>query len=353
MHLVLAASATACGGAIAADLTIEEEQQDPREEKDPTKNEGFPRSPGTEPSRDPYPRDRGPIDAGPPDSGQEQTCRTGLLDFTPDLCCAIPGDPDCMGLPGGEGSCQLDCRLVCAKTGGGLPDPMQWCNYYPDETKVSYACGACGVGRIPDVVELVSRGAFVAERLAMQAYYEAASVIAFARLARVLTDEGAPRSLVRRVKRAAADERRHARLFERLARRRGARVPPVSAGEGSETLFELALENAREGQVRETYGALVALHQSRHAIDPELRAAFASIAGDEIAHAALSWDLARFFESRLSAEQRALVAAERTRAMRFLRVAATGDYDATDERLGMPAPEKGRAMFDELFSRVA
>jgi hypothetical protein len=169
----------------------------------------------------------------------------------------------------------------------------------------------------------------------------------------VLVHEGAPPLLVARVRRAAADESRHARLFAELAAARGASVPAVKLDDETPSLFDLALENAREGCVRETYGALVALHQSQYARGQDLRDAFASIADDEIAHAALSWELARFFDARLSGRERAQVGAARAEAMRGLRDAATRDHDPIDARLGMPAPAVSRAMFDALFAQVA
>jgi hypothetical protein len=354
MHLVLATSAAACGGAVANELTMAGE-----DEPDPTK-ETSPSNPGEEKVR----RDGG-SDAtadAKQDAKQDaqpdvvQSCVTGQMPAGPALCCTDPEPSNCMGgWGGGDGpNCMLDCRKVCAIAAPQFPtSATEGCGYDQGQSNVYYHCGWCGVGRIPDGVASASRGATVGERLAMQAYYEAASVVAFARLAGVLEREGAPATLVKRVRRAADDERRHARLFARLARKRGACVPPLAVPQEASSLFELAIENAREGCVRETYGALVALHQSSHARDAELRAAFGAIADDEIAHAALSWDLARFFDARLSAADRVLVESARNDAMRVLRDAATADHDATDARLGMPSPAKGRALFDDLFARVA
>jgi hypothetical protein len=124
------------------------------------------------------------------------------------------------------------------------------------------------------------------------------------------------------------------------------RAPEVD--DRSPSLRELAVENAREGCVRETYGALIALHQAEHAVSAELREAFAAIADDEIAHAALSWDLARWFERRLGSH-----AAERACAVAGLRDAATRTYDAIDGALGVPSPRAARALFDHLFGRLA
>lgn len=284
-------------------------------------------------------------------------CITGQVDPDPSFCCQ-DNDPGCTG--GGSGGdtslCQLDCRQVCKKyapssSPGGWDG---WCNYSASatDTKVFYYCGACGVGRLPDGTVTCGRGDTIGERLAMQSYYEAASVVAFARLADVLVREGAPSDLVRRVRCAAEEERRHARLFAELARARGAEPALPSIGPNETSLFALALENAREGLVRETYGAVVALHQGEHAVDPELRRAFAAIATDEIAHAELSWDLAGWFETRLPAAEREAVEAARQDAMATLRDAATREHDALDAALGVPAPAAGRAIFGDLFREI-
>jgi hypothetical protein len=69
-------------------------------------------------------------------------------------------------------------------------------------------------------------------------------------------------------------------------------------------LFEVALENAVEGCVRETYGAVVGHHQARHAQDPVVRAGMAQVAEDETRHAALSWAVAEWALPQLTDAQR-------------------------------------------------
>src|SRR5262249_1654863 len=59
------------------------------------------------------------------------------------------------------------------------------------------------------------------------------------------------------------------------------------------------------GCVRETYGAPVARFQAEHAQDPAVAHLMAGIARDEARHAALSWAVARWAETRLDAAARA------------------------------------------------
>jgi hypothetical protein len=84
------------------------------------------------------------------------------------------------------------------------------------------------------------------------------------------------------------------------------------------TLEAFALENAVEGCVRETYGALVALRQAEHAGDPRVRRAMVRIAADEVRHAALSWRISRWLESRLDAPTRVALKRAQRRAVQDL-----------------------------------
>ncbi|MFI5306285.1 MAG: ferritin-like domain-containing protein [Polyangiales bacterium] len=169
----------------------------------------------------------------------------------------------------------------------------------------------------------------VADYLAQAAELEAASVFAFRQLARDLEAHRAPRPLVRAARRAAQDERHHTRIVGALARRFGARYDaPSVALTGARPLETLVSENAVEGCVRETFGALVATFQATRSSDPAVRGVMARIARDETRHAALAWRIARWAEPRLDRSTRARTAAARSQAIAEL-VAPTGE----------PAPE--------------
>ena len=64
------------------------------------------------------------------------------------------------------------------------------------------------------------------------------------------------------------------------------------------------LENAIEGCVRETYGAVVNLVEARASSDPVVRKAMRSIADDECRHAELAWAVAAWLRPRLTREER-------------------------------------------------
>jgi rubrerythrin len=136
--------------------------------------------------------------------------------------------------------------------------------------------------------------------LAAMAYLEAASVLAFEELAAWLQARSAPAELVDRCRAAADDERHHARWLTKLAEERGATVPVPTARPVSEaSVLEVALHNAVEGCVHESFAALMAAVRSVRADDLRLRRVFARIAADETRHGQLAWDLDAWLRERL------------------------------------------------------
>jgi rubrerythrin len=141
--------------------------------------------------------------------------------------------------------------------------------------------------------------------LARMAHLEAAGVIAFERLAIELRAHEAPESLSRQAQIAADDERRHATTISDLARERGGEpVEVMTLPFAVRSLFELALENAVEGCIRETYGALVGAYQATRARDLDLRLAMRTIAPEEARHAALAHSVHQWVLSKLDKDER-------------------------------------------------
>lgn len=271
-----------------------------------------------------------------------------------DSYCCPPGQtcPWGGGQGDADGGCTIDCKAVCAAVAPGVQGGFDGC-WGDGDGGISYYCGACGVGRLPGDTKPCPVGETVGERLARQAYYEGVSVVAFERLADVLAANGAPADLVARARRAAADEARHAATFADLAEAHGATVPAIELAGHEHTLFDLALENATEGCVRETLGAAITLHQAMNAESPDVRAAFASICDDEAEHAAFSWDLRSWFDTKLSEHERARVDAAHRAALEDARSAATDVRDAADVALGLPSPARVRRMLDLAVEAMA
>jgi hypothetical protein len=184
---------------------------------------------------------------------------------------------------------------------------------------------------------------------ARMAELEAASIGAFRSLAAELAVHGAPPELSRAARLAARDEARHTRLTRALAVRYGAepprrlssRKPPLPP----RSLETVAAENAVEGCVRETFGALVAHIQAERAEDPAVRSAMREIARDETRHAALAWAMARWAEARLDEQARARVAKKRRReARRLARSTRSAVPPSLTRAAGVPTTAEARAL---------
>jgi hypothetical protein len=118
----------------------------------------------------------------------------------------------------------------------------------------------------------------------------------------------APEALIAAAARAERDEIRHTEIMSRCARHFGGLPSLPSPGPYAvRPLFEIALENAVEGCVRETYGALVAWLQLAQAADPYIQAAMGPIARDETDHAWLAFAVAQWMNGQLDEEARRAV----------------------------------------------
>lgn len=189
----------------------------------------------------------------------------------------------------------------------------------------------------------------LADYFARAAHLEAASVPAFRNLARSLRRLGAPRELSTLARRAAREEVRHARLMRRLAARHGGRPAPVHIAAHGDPDFEtLAIDNAVEGMVRETLGALVANWQARHARDAATRAALGELAADETRHAALAWRIARWADPRLDARARRRVSRAGSRAIADLQRDVAEPHPTLVDIAGLPPAAAQRALLAGL-----
>ncbi len=198
-------------------------------------------------------------------------------------------------------------------------------------------------------------GRGLGDYLAEAAHLEAAAIVAFDQIARSLVSFGAPESLVRKMEKAKADEVRHARVLKRLALEHGCTPKEVDVVvEHEHDLESLAIENAIEGCVRETFSALRAIWQAKHAEDRRIRAAFAVIAEEEAAHAELSWELADWLETRLDHAARARVQLAREQALAELGLELTIEpHPDVHREAGMPSVRTSLRLLEEMVSRLS
>jgi len=208
-----------------------------------------------------------------------------------------------------------------------------------DSEVINADSGAC-IGRRPaGLLQSGGRGTnAVGAYFANVARLEAASVYAFEALEEELLHHGAPAELVERARMARQDEVRHARVMQRVSARHGGRFEePRVEKKPVRSLEEIAIENAAEGCVRETFGALVGMWQAEFARDLDVRRVMKHIAEDEARHAELSWAVDAWARQRLSPEAWERVEEARREALAEIEAEAERGYDdGLVEIAGMP-----------------
>jgi hypothetical protein len=222
-------------------------------------------------------------------------------------------------------------------------------------TEVARTDGLCA-GRRPEglCTEPARAASTLGAFFAHSTQLEAASVRAFDAIAAELRAHDAPRDLIAEAESARADEVRHARRVGELAHRFGATVGRVRvAAAPPRSLLAMALDNAREGCVRETWGALVGSLQALRAHDACIAATYASIAQDERRHAAFSWRLAAWLAGKLDASGREQVVSTYCDAIAELRAhAARPQPLALSWQAGLPDPASSHVLLGELERTV-
>ena len=217
------------------------------------------------------------------------------------------------------------------------------------EVRMSYGDYPVSVGCGVVMVQPRSTRTSIGSHYAALAQLEAASVYAFARLARDLRRHDAPVPLVRAAMKAAADEVRHTRLTTMLAYAWGARPrPPRRDLQPSRDLFTLGLDNAVDGCVHETFGAAIAAHQARTAQDSSIRSTMVSIARDEARHAALAEAIDRWVRPRLGQAQREAVETAARQASHELAVSQTSAPEDVSDLAGFPSAADAQALATAL-----
>ena len=295
MGAPIAVGAASCGGAIESIATDEDSGPTGYEHPDAR----APRDGGTytdamlsfdSPGRDQFVGDTGPGTCGDdaavlPDSGGF------CFKYVPAPCDVDAAAP----------LTYEQCKAYCGADSG-----TAFCSFRNVGGHSAIECTSCAVGRRPEGYVLApgTTTSSLGDYFAVVSELEAASVDAFLILRDELAEHGAPQDLVAGAERAARDEVRHARMTARVAKRNGgaAKAPPTIARRPQRSLEEIAVENAIEGCVRETYGAVTAMWQAERAEDPGVRALMKRIAVDETRHAALAWSVSKWMKSQLSEE---------------------------------------------------
>jgi rubrerythrin len=187
------------------------------------------------------------------------------------------------------------------------------------------------------------------EHFARMAELEAASVSAFDALANELAHHGAPSALIAAARSARSDEIRHKQRTAELAGKLGAYSAPVEVPERAlRGLEEIALDNAVEGCVNETFAAAVGCYQAQTASDPQIAQLMLEIAADETRHAALSLQIDAWITPQLSDEAKARVQAARVAAAAKLAAELTEPEQSLKQLAGLPELAQARSLHASL-----
>lgn len=193
-------------------------------------------------------------------------------------------------------------------------------------------------------------GDYFADMAAM----ETAAITAFRYLVLELTAYQAPTTLIRLAQAAIEEETRHAQMAGLLSQACGTAVPMVEVPDFQlRTLFEIALENAVEGCVNETFAAACGLWQHQQAGFEVFRQVIGHIAEEEVGHAALSWAIHEWAMPQLTPEQQDYIRqAQReavdTLAQKFLRE----ETPLVRYAVGLPQQADAANLFQQLRSQL-
>ena len=120
------------------------------------------------------------------------------------------------------------------------------------------------------------------------------------------------------------------------------------------TAVGVAIENAVEGCVGETWAALLAAWQAESSEDPELRSTMRAVAEEEARNAQHAWCVAAWLDGMLDERDRGKVHAARDQAVLELEreIAEGGAYAEGDALLGLPSAAQARALLRELCTSL-
>ncbi|MAA79970.1 MAG: hypothetical protein CL916_12010 [Deltaproteobacteria bacterium] len=237
------------------------------------------------------------------------------------------------------------CSTLCFEESGSYYDYLCACDYSGANSDgahpVTCEYTMCAVeGRGHGNISKLSEAAGTSEinRYFVRAYHaEASSVAAFVQLRAELKQHDAPEEILGRCMKAAIDEVHHARMMAKLIRDSGECIPELDFGSvAKRSIFEIALDNAVEGCIFETYSALKAHYQYKHATDPRIVAVMKVIAPDETRHAQLAWDIHHFLMSKLSQDEQKKILDAQREATQQLIEQAREESERVDEHMIAP-----------------
>lgn len=279
----------------------------------------------------------------------------------------IGGTQDLVALESFKGS---DCKTVnrpfsTSYFGRGLdnktPSTLVSCEVEYTAIHSPYTCPKPVAGRLPNGVQLKngevatqSSVNILGQYLAGMAAMETAAITAFEYLTRELEAYDAPEALIACAREAVVEETRHAEMTGLLSASYGAEVSEVQVDDFClRSLYEIALENAVEGCVNETFAAACGLWQSESAELEVFRQVIAHITEEEMGHAKLSWDIHQWVMPQLSEREQEQIRVAQIEAIEHLVVDFKQESNPELQKaFGLPTRDDAARLFTQLKESV-
>lgn len=224
-----------------------------------------------------------------------------------------------------------------------------------------YTCPRPVVGRIPNGLHLGKNGMStqssvhtIGQYLADMTAMETAAITAFDYLTRELEAYDAPEALIARARQAVLEEARHAEMAGLLSASYEAEMTEVTVDDFSlRSLYDIALENAVEGCVNETFAAACGLWQSEYAQLEVFREVIAHITDEEMGHAELSWAIHQWVMPQLSqVEQEQIRVAQAEAVESLVKDFKQESNPVLQQAFGLPTKEDAARLFAQLKDSV-
>ena len=247
--------------------------------------------------------------------------------------------------------------------GGQYPTPSTLLSCDVEYTALNspYTCPRPVPGRMPNGLHVKNGpvatqssvnvlGQYLADMTAM----ETAAITAFSNLSLELEANDAPSELIARARQAVLEEARHSEMAALLAASFDAEMPEVCVDDFClRSLYEIALENAVEGCVNETFAAACGLWQSEYAQLDVFRKVIGHITEEEMGHAALSWEIHQWIMPQLSEVQQEQIRVAQSEAVENL----VSDFKqesnpALQQAFGLPTKDDAARLFTQLKNSV-
>jgi hypothetical protein len=189
-------------------------------------------------------------------------------------------------------------------------------------------------------------GNYFAQMTAM----ESAAVTAFRYLVRELEAYQAPAELIRLARAAIGEEINHAKLAGMLAKAYAAPIPRIEVEDFQlRSLYEIALENAIEGCVNETFAAACGMWQQERAEHETFRAVIGCVTEEECRHAALSWAIHDWAMPQLTLAEQAYIRQAQTEAVDILaHNFLQEEHPVVRRAVGLPETADAARLFQQL-----